>query len=170
MSRPELWLAAAGVVLAAGCEARFVDQRERRDAFQTVDIAGVDGSAGSDRGAADGLPAGVFASGTFEGRAGHAGAGTAELIREADGRVVLRFGSDFSVGGVPGPVAVLSSRDALGGAIDATKGDLHLGTLAASSGAQSYVVPGGDGGRRWAWVYCEPFAVEIARARLEVTP
>jgi len=167
MTGQRLWLGVAAAALAAGCEASFVDQRERRDAFQAVDLARTDGGAG---GAADGLPVGELASGTFEGRAGHAGSGTAELVREADGRVVLRFGSDFTVSGVPGPVVVLSSRDALGGAINATKGDLHLGTLVASSGAQSYPVPGGDGGRRWAWVYCEPFAVEIARARLEVTP
>lgn len=164
MRRPGLWLSAVGFVLAAGCEASFVDQRERRDAFLIPDLDEVDGAV------ADPGAAGVVASGTFEGRAGHAGAGTAELVREADGRVVLRFGSDFAVSGVPGPVVVLSSRDALGGAIDATKGDLHLGALASSSGGQSYPVPGGDGGRRWAWVYCEPFAVEIARARLEVTP
>jgi hypothetical protein len=160
-----------GVVLAlAGCDATFVDQRTGSTSDARPAEPGIAPPSAGDGAPAEGLPAGVFAAGTFEGRAGHAGAGSAELVRESDGRIILRLGSDFLVSGVPGPVVVLSRRDALGKSIDAAAGDLNLGTLQSTSGAQSYVVPGGDGGRRYVWVFCEPFAVEIARAKLEDRP
>ena len=159
-----------------GCDATFVDQRRARpDSAANPDGARApDGPSAIPDGPAPGADAptsaGVFARGTFEGRAGHGGEGAAKLSRRADGTIELTFGSDFSVSGVAAPVVVLSSRANLGKAIDPRSGDLHLGALRSTRGEQSYSVSRGDGGRRWAWVYCEPFAVEIARAKLEDTP
>ena len=70
----------------------------------------------------------------------------------------------------PGPVVLLSSRPDIGTAIDSSA-DLHLGELKATSGAQSYALPaGGDKGRPYVWIYCEPFGVEVARAQLKDRP
>jgi hypothetical protein len=105
----------------------------------------------------------VLARGLWEGRAGHAGAGTAELVEFDDGALELRFLEDFTSSGVPGPVVVLSSRESLGRNLDGDE-DLELGVLDASRGAQNYSVPILDDGRRVAWVFCKPFGVEVARA------
>jgi len=106
----------------------------------------------------------VLSQGTFVGRAGHAGRGTAQLIQLAGGAVDLNFLSDFAVSGVPGPVVYLSSRSSLTGGINAAT-DIRIGTLKSSSGAQSYRIPAGaEVGRRYAWVWCEPFRVEVAVA------
>jgi hypothetical protein len=149
--------------------------------------AGNDGGAASDAGVPDaGAPqvsctaggaapiaaAGesILAQGCMTGRAGHAGRGLAALVRRADGEVSLRFGTDFSVSAVPGPVVVLSTRDSLGTSLQPGQGDQEIAVLLSASGVQSYRVPGGDAGRRYAWVFCKPFGVEVARATLVSVP
>lgn len=155
-----LALALSLAVLAA-CSARFVDERAPRDfAVGDPDL----GALPSDGGAAED----VIARGRFTGRAGHAGAGGATLVTAANGRVELRFDDDFAVSPVPGPVVVLTARESLGTAL--TDGDRELGVLGAARGAQTYTV-GTDGGERYAFIFCKPFGVEVARALLvEETP
>lgn len=150
-------------VAAAGCGARFVDERGPRDlavapAPEAGDLAGVD--AGAER---------LIAVGRFEGRAGHVGRGGARLVSldGAGGRLALRLDDDFEASPVPGPVVVLTAREALGTAL--LPGDRALGTLAAPRGAQEYPV-GADGGERVAFIFCQPFGVEVARVLLEAAP
>jgi hypothetical protein len=134
----------------------------------SIDLIHNDGEPGTSD---SGIPTEhVIANGSWEGRDGHGGEGSVSLVRKADQSVELRIGEDFSASPVPGPVVVLSFRESLGSSIDSTAGDLDLGTLTSAKGAQTYAVPGGDGGRRYAWVFCEPFGVEIARAPLKDAP
>jgi uncharacterized protein YjbI with pentapeptide repeats len=161
------------VVLSAGCGARFVSfVPEDADlggadpgdlAVTPPDLAGVDLSGADLTGPAET----VLAGGSFSGRASYSASGDAELVRAADGSFSLRFLANFTISTVPGPIVLLTQRDAIGASgFDAAQGDLRLGALTASRGAQSYALPGDPGARRWAWVYCEPFRVEIARAQL----
>jgi hypothetical protein len=151
-------------ILLAGCSATFVDDRPPPDPAGAdlseaprPDLAGVD--AGPER---------VLARGSFGPRDGHLGEGTVEIV-ESSGTLTLRFGGDFRVSGVPGPVVVVSTRDDMGTTIDPAQGDLDLGTLKATSGAQTYAL-GADTGRRVVFVYCKPFGVEVARAILGGVP
>ncbi len=165
--RGELYRSAPGRAdLAWGVDQAWVDQAVPADQRLTD----ADGAGAPDSAAADSSPlAGVFASGPFAGRGGYNGKGTAELHVDAKGVKQLRFSADFSTSSVPGPVVLLSSRAAIGTSINKST-DLHLGTLKSTSGAQVYNLPAGDGGRRYAWVYCEPFGVEVARAELKDKP
>ena len=163
-------LKAGILIVLAGCQQQFVDQRPPKP----LDTAASDlGAVAGDLAAASpgdlARRRGVLAKGLFEGRGGHGGAGGASLFRRDDGTVELRLDGDFAVTGVVGPEVVLSAREALP-TIDPGAGDLDLGPLAHNSGAQSYPVAAGDGGRRQAWIYCKPFGVEVARAVLMETP
>lgn len=161
-------LVSSFLAIVSGCKANFVD--ERPAAINRVsDLGAPAGDAlpfgpGADASGA----AGIFAQGTFQGRAGHSGRGGAALFRSSDGSVELRFDADFSVTPVPGPEVVLTGRDSIGTAINPTM-DLDLGPLRASSGAQAYPVPD-DGGRRNAFVFCRPFGVEVAKAAMSSRP
>lgn len=93
--------------------------------------------------------------------------GTSQLVRLADGGFALRFSDDFSTSAVPGPVVVLSTRAALGSRLDPGAGDLRLGAMSTVRGAQMYRLPEAPGDRRRAFVFCEPFGVEVAHAVLE---
>jgi len=148
------------------CNAGFSDYRPSLAALP--DGSSDPNPAASDLGGDFGGPPGlrVLARGAFTGRAGHNGAGTAELRQLADGSVELGLGADFSVSAVPGPVVVLTSRSELGTTILPSAGDFELGPLRENNGAQTYPVPGGDGGRRIAFVFCKPFGVEVARTLL----
>ncbi len=141
------------LLLLSGCSATFVDDRVGTD-LGLSDLARNDNP---DRAAS--VP---LARGSFEGRAGHSGAGTAELSAGE-----LRFAADFAVSAVPGPVVVVTTRDALGTKIDPAT-DLDLGPLRATTGAQSYALA--DTTRRYVFVFCKPFGVEVARALLEDAP
>ena len=151
-------------LLLAGCEARFVDTRPLSErpqatpndfAFTAPDLFGSDASpSGSE-----------LAAGTFIGRAGHGGSGSAQLYRRADGVVEVRLLMDFSISPVPGPAVFLTSRTDMGNTID-PQTDLNLGTLQSASGAQAYAVPSDDGSRRNVFVFCQPFRVEVAKAAL----
>ena len=141
-------------LVLGGCGARFIDERPAvPDLSPPPDLAGAD------------IQESQVASGSFEGRHGYSGAGRATLVDLGNGQFELRFGDDFSASPVPGPVVYLSSRASLGNSInDAT--DISLGRLQRNSGAQSYVIPVDPGERRYAWVYCAPFNVEVAVAAL----
>ncbi|HUS64990.1 MAG TPA: hypothetical protein VMZ28_10630 [Kofleriaceae bacterium] len=158
--------ALALLVIAAslGCSATFVDWRT--DAAAQADLGAVDLAetdlSGFDLAGAD-LGETVLATGRFEGRAGHLGSGGGRLVETATG-IEVRMDADFSASAVPGPVVVLTARPGLGTALVAE--DLQLGALSSPKGAQSYPVPGGDGGRRNLFVFCKPFGVEVARAVL----
>ena len=155
--------------LLAACDARFTDERPQQ--LSQADDAGV--GAASDGGAlADGGGAteALIASGTFEGRSGDEGRGAARLGRRAGGGFALELGADFFSTSVPGPVAVLSTRPDLGTELKPSLGDLEVGPLVASSGAQVIGFAADPGARRYLWVYCKPFGVEIARAALRDAP
>lgn len=148
----------------SGClRARFTDERpDVPDLFLPADLVSSSDLAGADLMALTS----TVATGTFVGR-NHFGQGAAQLVDLGNGQFELRFGDDFAVSMVPDPVVYLSSRSALGNTIDATS-DLYLGPLSSSSGAQAYTIQGDPGSRRYAWVYCRPYRVEIALA--DMTP
>lgn len=149
------------VGLVAGCDARFVDLRPPSRDLATAAAADL----GNDVGDGGGAPGSAFARGSFVGRQGHSGSGTGELVAAAGGSVTVQLDANFSVSPVPGPVLVLTTRDALGTRIDAAAGDLEIAALPSPSGAQSYSVAS-DGGRRNLFVFCKPFGVEVALAVL----
>ena len=157
--------------LQSGCNAQFIDLRPESERSSTPTPPGVDDAGGGSldlAGPSDGgtSPTPVrVAAGTFEGRAGHAGAGGAALYRVGSA-LELRFAADFAVSSVPAPAIYLTSRADMGGSIDA-QADIKLGTLSAFNGAQRIAVPAGaDMGRRNVFVYCQPFRVEVAKAAL----
>lgn len=148
------------LVLAA-CDAGFTDLRPSG-------LRGVGGSFCAPGGLDGGAVAGgqVYARGTFSGRDGHIGEGGAALALRADGATVVRFDPSFRTSSAPGPVVVLASRDKLGTSIDPDQGDLEIAALDSPIGVQEYVVTPCDGGRRFVFVYCKPYGVEMALAPL----
>lgn len=167
------------LVTLAGCDATFTDLRPdgaglsslpAPDARGPGDAAtGVpDDASGPDAAvpdAAEIAPATALARGAWVGRADYRASGSVALLRRADGALELQLGADFSVSGVPGPVVVLSRREALGRRLDPSQ-DLELGPLTANAGAQTYPAPAGADDRRFAWVFCKPFGLEVGRAEL----
>ncbi len=147
---------------SVGCKADFVDERPLSERGSPSAFAGPSDLRGADL---YGVPFGIFADGHFGGRAGHLAVGDAALFRGDDGHVELRFSDLFEVSQVPGPVVVLTSQESLGTTIDATRSDLALGPLTAYSGQQSYPV-GDPGERRYAFVYCLSYGLEVARAQM----
>jgi hypothetical protein len=145
----------------SGClRARFIDERpDLPDLLPPADLASSSDLTGADLTTF----ASTVATGTFSGRSHYNGEGSAELVDLGNGQFELRFGSDFNVSQVPGPLVYLSSRGAIGSTID-SRTDLFLGALTSYSGAQSYLIEGDPGDRRYAWVYCGPFRVEVALA------
>ena len=128
-----------------------------------VDFSGVDFSTPPDLSPSP--TSGVFAQGTMTCRS-ECATGTVQLKRNPDGSVELDLLSDFTTGGGPAYHVLLTSRSTIGTAINPSQGDLDLGPLKSDSGEQSYPVPGGDGGRRYAWVYCKTYGIEVGRAPL----
>ena len=149
------------LLLAAACSAHFVDERpaSEREAARTPDLAGLDLDF-SDAGV-------VVGRGRFAGRDGHLGVGGASLFQRDDGLAELRFDEQFACSDVPGPVVVLTTRDSLGTRVDPSQGDLPVGPLQASSGAQRYLIVSSLGGRRRVFIYCKPYGLEVAVAGME---
>ena len=146
--------AGLALLVASGCDASFSDKRGDTAPQENQNLE--DDFMGT---------AGLVAEGTFEGLSGYIGEGTAQLFLNDDGSFSLRFGDDFrSDGRIPGPVVFITNREDLNREILPEQGDLRLGELDSISGAQEYALPVGDGGRRVAWVYCEPFDIEVGRA------
>jgi hypothetical protein len=110
------------------------------------------------------IASGMFVKGQQNG--GDTGSGSGSLVRNADGSESAVFGADFHSSQVPAPEVVLTSRSSIGtGGIQS--GDLDLGPLKSSTGAQQYALPGADGGRRNLFVYCTTFGIDVAVARLQ---
>jgi len=165
----------AGLALTGACDARFLDYRPtnaaRSDGGRPLADGGApagDGGASVPDGSApnDGGAPAELAGGTFAGRLGHSAAGGATLLATSSGRHLLAFDAAFSVTPGPGLRVVLSTRDALGTAIDPQAGDLDLGLLTATSGAQQYELDAPAGSRRSVFIYCRPFGIEFGRALL----
>ena len=165
------------------CEASFRDLRPADDDDPTNVMAADmgDGNADADPNAMpNGDPNGdpnadpnadpavetVVATGGFE-RVRYDATGSASLVELADGSYEVRLSSDFSTDNVPGPVVVLASVDSLGTAIDSGRGDIELGPLTNLSGASTFAVPGDPGDRRYVWIYCKPFGVEMSFSLME---
>ncbi|MGK2964274.1 MAG: DM13 domain-containing protein [Tepidiformaceae bacterium] len=111
--------------------------------------------------------AAVLAEGAFrDGEPGHNGAGTARLIRTADGALVLRF-EEFSVTNGPDLFVVLST-DPEGSRGSASEG-LNLGDLKATDGNINYDIPAGIdvSGYQSVIIWCRQFNVVFAVATLE---
>lgn len=154
------------LLLCAACEAHFTDLRPDDGGFSGPPI---------DAGFLDvGPPPATdetILAGTFSGRGRYSGSGGASIVQRTDGSFELVFADDFSVSSVPGPVVVLSTRASIGSRIDEAQGDINLGVLQRRSGSQSYEISSAALTAQYAWVYCRPYGVEIARAELmEVSP
>lgn len=148
------------LLLPLGCEARFTDLRPSAPPVEGIDGGFIDiGPAPTEDT--------VVSSGEFAGRSSYTGAGGASVVLLASGAVELRFDDGFQTSSVPGPVVVLTTRPSIGSRIDPAAGDLEIAALNGTSGAQTYPVPPAALDARFAWVFCRPFGVEIARAELE---
>ena len=143
--------------LTTACGADFVDLRPE-SAINTDGPIEIDVPA-DDSGS-------VLKRGTWEGRSDYFGRGSAEIRLDEDGSLAVVLSDDFEVSRVPGPVLVLSRREALGRTIEAGQGDVEIGTVGAS-GAQAFQIPAGTDDRSFVWVFCKPFGLEVARAALE---
>ncbi|MGH7597278.1 MAG: DM13 domain-containing protein [bacterium] len=88
--------------------------------------------------------------------------GTATLEQQANGSLVLRFGSDFSSSSGPGLEVFLSTTNTVGA------NSRNLGRLQSTSGAQNYNVPSGIAFNTYSWViiHCVPFNVTFGYAQL----
>ncbi|HJL18824.1 MAG TPA: hypothetical protein RMH99_24390 [Sandaracinaceae bacterium LLY-WYZ-13_1] len=161
--RPALWLTLA-LVPITGCDAIYEDLRPSGGPADAGPVA-ADARTVPDDGDASLAPTSL-ARGRWEGRTGYSASGGVTLERDPDGSVHLRFEDDFDSQAVPGPVVVLSPRAELGTAIEPAAGDRQLGELERASGPQRYAVPAGAEDAAYAWVYCLPFGVEVARASL----
>jgi hypothetical protein len=174
---------------ASACGAGFVDTHPRVDAGVStrgdaaVAGAGAGGDAADAAVAAPGADAAVavagdlarvvgpqtLASGMFvkgEANGGDTGSGGASLVREGDGSETAVFAADFQASQIPAGEVVLTARSAIGtGGIIA--GDLDLGPLQSSMGAQRYTLPAADGGRRNLFVYCVTYGIDVAVAHLQ---
>ena len=106
--------------------------------------------------------------GSFEGRGGYDAAGSVTLAPAEGGGLLLTLSDDFASAAVPGPALVVTSRDRLGTAL--TDADTLVTRLGADMirGPGTFSVPlAAPPEPAWVFVYCEPFGVETARARLE---
>jgi hypothetical protein len=148
-------------LLCAACDAHFTDLRPDDGGFIGPPIDG----GFLDVGPPPATDQTIFA-GTFSSRGHYSGSGGASIVQRTDGSFELVFADDFSVSRVPGPIVVLTTRESIGSRVDETQGDINLGVLQSSSGAQSYSVTSAALVSRYAWVFCRPYGVEVARAEL----
>lgn len=168
-------------VWVSACDATYEDDRSDAGVSRGNDAVAADlavartdavaeggGSVAADTGILEASPgAATVLRGLMMGRRSYNASGAVELELTPERRVLV-FGDDFTVQAVPGPVVVLSKRESLGTSIRPDLGDLELGELQMLRGSQSYALPASqDGPWDYAWVYCKPFTVEIARAKLE---
>ncbi len=108
---------------------------------------------------------GTSRSGTFTKRPGtsYNVSGTATLEQQANGSLVLKFGSDFSTSNGPGLEVFLSTTNTVGA------NSRNLGRIKSTSGTQSYNVPAGVSLTTYSWViiHCVPFNVTFGYAQLQ---
>ncbi len=108
--------------------------------------------------------AGSGVLGSFVG-VGHTARGSV-LFTVANGVGRLEFSADFSVSAVPGPFVYLNTTS------NANTGrPLRVAALRSNSGAQSYVfqLPAGES-YAFVLVWCDPYNVPVAEARLPAVP
>ena len=102
----------------------------------------------------------VIATGTFEGRAGHRGTGTVNLLAYGDERLI-QFDGDFDI--VNGPDLFVHL-----GANDEYSREANLGKLKGNRGSQIYAVPESydleDLDEVWVW--CRAFSTPFVQATL----
>jgi hypothetical protein len=90
---------------------------------------------------------------------GHSASGTARIVRLGDEHR-LELGADFRIDSGNNDVYLANSATSVG------SGDLNLGNMQSTSGAQSYRMPD-DGGRyRYVMLWCRPFRVPIGLGEL----
>jgi hypothetical protein len=153
----------------AGC-ARFIDERPAPSDLasddaapappDSADLAPVTNDAGDTV-----LATGMFVQGIKNG--GDTGSGSVVLERGADGVERVVFGDDFSSTPLPAGEVILTSRTAIGqGGIQPVL-DIDLGRLRSATGAQTYALPGDDGGRRNVFVYCVTYGIDVAIGALK---
>ncbi len=154
-----------------GCNARFTSLLPR-DSNPSED-GSVPDDGGTDDGGATPFDAGELlplAEGQWEGESGYRASGSVTLLVGDGDQGQLEFSDDFSVSRVPGPFVVVSTRSSLSGGVSPERGDRLLGPLQSEEGAQTYDISGDASSFEFAWVYCQPFTVEVARARLVRVP
>lgn len=146
-AHPLRWWIAAGYVAAAGGVGGYVAYTSNHSVTVHERLA-----AGAP------LVSGTFASGE------HDTAGTARIVRRADGRRVLAL-SDFSTS--PGPdvrVRLVAGRTRDGGA----DGNLDLGGLKGNRGDQQYTLPDdAPEGAVSVVIWCRAFSAEFGTAYLD---
>ena len=109
-------------------------------------------------------PAGAGVTGRWVG-VGHAVTGSVRISAQ-NGVARLDFSDDFSVSGVPGPFVYLNTTN------NANTGrPLRVSALKSNAGAQSYTfqLPAGTA-YTWVLIWCDPFNVPVAEAKIPPTP
>ena len=108
----------------------------------------------------------LLARGEFESLA-HPGAGTASLIRAADGRTVLTLTGFSTDAGPDLDVRLVAGNPASDADVEAGT-SVRLGKLKGTSGDQQYVLPAGVDPAEFTHVYvwCRAFSVGFTRATL----
>lgn len=98
-------------------------------------------------------------SGAFSGVSGHSAAGTASIVRTADGYAV-ELGKDFSLDGAPDPKVALGRSG--------YRSETLLGPLKTLRGAQTYVLPANLDPEKYdeVWIWCEEFNVGLGLAKI----
>ena len=102
----------------------------------------------------------VISSGTFEGRAGHAGTGTVNLIKSGS-QTLLQFEGDFDITNGPDLFVHLGTGD------EYSK-EAQIEKLKGNRGEQIYVIPDSINVEDFdeVWVWCRAFSVPFVKATL----
>ncbi|MFK8003597.1 MAG: hypothetical protein AB8H86_28805 [Polyangiales bacterium] len=142
-----------------------------------VDAAPADAAPGEDAGSGmdsgppptDAGPASptLLGSGSFEGRGGYPAMGDVRLEELSPGEYQVVLSDTFSSAAVPGPVVVVTPRDAIGTRLGAD--DIVVTSLNAEQIAGAGTFPFSAASvpdDAYIFIYCEPFGVETARAQL----
>lgn len=131
------------------------------EADSESDTQTIDQSGGSEK---------VIAEGDIVGTMYPAIKGFAQLVKRADGKIVLRIKNLVMVD-VPGPSIVLTSRTSPIGALDEANGDILVAPLSKPFQSDyEWVLPNGDGGRRNVVAHCTPFGIDMGNGVLTDVP
>jgi hypothetical protein len=102
----------------------------------------------------------LVASGTFQGKNGHAASGGISLVKTADGMAIL-LGADFNFDGAPDPKLGFGK----GGYFKSTQ----FSPLKSNKGGQRYAIPARikAAGYPEIWIWCQKYAVPLGLAHLK---
>ena len=103
-------------------------------------------------------------TGAFQGAGGYSVSGGVTLKTDAEGKLVLEFGADFSSSNGPQLEVLLSEGTSV------TSSSLNLGTLKNTSGTQTYEVENSEatlGTYHWVHIHCIPFDLTFGKAELQ---